>query len=81
MSRGCCGSDHLAIVGGTAAAMAIVTSTFNSDHPNYVYSQIGHNATLVVSRIVSVHLWSGLIYSHLFFHAFNTNLLSWLFKV
>jgi hypothetical protein len=50
------GSDHLAIGGGTAAAMAIVTSTFNSDHPNYVSGQIGHNATLVVSRVVSVHL-------------------------
>jgi hypothetical protein len=41
--------------GGTAAAMAILTSAFNSDHPNYVYGKIGHNATLVVSRIVSVH--------------------------
>jgi hypothetical protein len=31
-----------AMVGGTAAAMAIVISAFNSDHPNYVCPKKTH---------------------------------------
>ncbi len=37
-SHGCCGIDQQAIGGGTTAAMTIVVSTFNSDHPNCVFS-------------------------------------------
>jgi hypothetical protein len=37
-SNGCCGSDQRAIGGGTRAAVTIVvSSTFDSDHPNCVF--------------------------------------------
>ncbi len=56
----------MAIAVGKTAAMAIVASTFNSDHPNYVLHTVYHDRLEI--HLYSVCKWDGGSTIFLFFY-------------